>query len=127
LPAGEVELRLIAHDGFHSTASDPVPVTLPEQPPVLTLISPVEGMMVRAGAPFLLQGSLTDSAGQPLADAQLTGSLGGVPVGSGWTCWVDSEPGVTVVQLFAYLGDELVARKRMRITVEGPGRVGDCD
>lgn len=101
-------------------------MTLP-QPPMLTLISPTEGMTVRAGTPFLLQGSLTDSAGQPLADAQLTWSLGGVPVGSGWTCWVSADPGVTVVELIAYLGDELVARKRVRITVEGPGRVGDCD
>ena len=102
-------------------------MTLPEQPPVLTLISPTEGMTVRAGAPFLLQGSLTDSAGQPLPDARLTWSLGDVPVGSGWTCWTASEPGITLVQLFAYLGDELVARKRVRITVEGHGRVGDCD
>jgi hypothetical protein len=57
----------------------------------------------------------------------LTWSLGGVPVGSGWTCWTASEPGITLVQLVAYLGDELVARKRVRITVEGHGKVGDCD
>lgn len=101
-------------------------MTLPEQPPLLTLISPTEGMTVRAGTPFLLQGSLTDSAGEPLADAQLTWSLGDVPVGSGWTCWTASEPGITLVQLFAYLGDELVARKCVRITVEGHDRVGDC-
>lgn len=102
-------------------------MTLPKQPPLLTLISPTEGMTVRAGTPFLLQGSLTDSAGEPLADAQLTWSLGDVPVGSGWTCWTTSEPGITLVQLFAYLGDELVARKYVRITVEGHDRVGDCD
>ena len=57
----------------------------------------------------------------------MTWSLDGVPVGSGWTCWATSDPGIVLVQLFAYLGDELVARKRVRITVEGAGRVLDCD
>jgi hypothetical protein len=100
---------------------------LPQQSPMLTVISPTEGTTVRAGKPFLLQASLTDSAGEPLVDARLTWSLGGVPVGSGWTCWASADPGVTVVELIAYLGDELIAGKRVRITVEGPGRGGDCD
>jgi hypothetical protein len=127
LPAGDVELRLIAHDGFHSTTSDPVPVVLPEQPPVLAILSPTEGARVRAGVPFLLQGSLTDSAGQPLRDAHLTWSLDGMPAGSGRGCWVTHDPGIVLVTLQAFLADELIARKSVRITVEGHGRVADCD
>lgn len=97
------------------------------KPPVLTLISPIDGMSFRAGTPFLLQGSLTDGAGQPLPDARLIWTLDGVPAGSGWTCEVAHDPGIVLVELLAYLDDALFARQQVRITVADRRRKRDCD
>lgn len=96
---------------------------------VLTIHSPVAGKPVGAGEPFLLQGSLTDGAGRELRDAVLAWSLGGVPAGVGWTCEARSDPGITLLELHAYVDDVLVLTQQLRVMVETRRRrpEGDCD
>lgn len=90
LPPGRIQVRLIAHDGFHSGESEPVIVELPEREPVLAIVSPAGGRTYRAGRPLQLQGNLTDSAGQPLPDDRLTWWLDGVQIGHGRERWLDA-------------------------------------
>ncbi|MEH6415871.1 M66 family metalloprotease [Pseudomonas sp. CGJS7] len=88
LPPHRIQVRLIAHDGFHSSESEPITVELPEREPVLAIVSPSAGGTFRVGRPMQLQGNLTDSSGQPLPDDQLTWWLDGVQIGHGRERWL---------------------------------------
>jgi hypothetical protein len=88
LPAGEIELRLIAHDGFFSAQSDPLRVALPEREPIVAIVSPPPDTVVRVGTPMQLQGNITDSAGQPLPGERLQWWLDGVPIGRDRERWL---------------------------------------
>lgn len=90
LPPNRIQIRLIAHDGFHSSESEPVDVDLPERESVLALISPSAGKTFRVGRAIQLQGNLTDSSGQPLPDDKLTWWLDGVQIGNGRERWLDA-------------------------------------
>ncbi|ALN83700.1 penicillin-Binding Protein family protein [Lysobacter capsici] len=88
LPPHRIQVRLIAHDGFHSGESEPVSVELPEREPVLAIVSPSDGTTYRVGRPMQLQANLTDSSGQPLPDDRLTWWLDGVQIGHGRERWL---------------------------------------
>jgi hypothetical protein len=49
LPPGDGLLQVVAHDGFFSTASDPVQVKVPERAPHAAILHPVDGATYVAG------------------------------------------------------------------------------
>lgn len=90
LPHGNIQIRLIAHDGFHSTESEPMTVELPEREPLLSIVSPPDGMTFFVGQPMQLQGNITDSSGQPLHEERLNWWLDGVPIGRNRERWLSA-------------------------------------
>ena len=49
LPPGDGYLQLVAHDGFHSVACEPMPVTVPDPGVQLAVLNPVHGNTYPAG------------------------------------------------------------------------------
>lgn len=123
LPAGNIQVRLIAHDGFHSTESEPMGVELPEREPILSIVSPPDGMTFRAGHPMQLQGNLIDSSGQPLHDERLTWWLDGVPIGRNRERWLSApDPGRHELVLQAEWSNGTVRRAVTFATEREPRR-----
>jgi hypothetical protein len=67
LPPGRVRVRLLAGDGFDTTASEPVDVEVPDRGPEVSILAPREGERLVAGATMRLWGAATD-AREPTAE-----------------------------------------------------------
>ena len=59
VPAGDIYLQLIAHDGFFSTVSQPVQITVAGSDLAVAILHPVDGQPVRAGGPLRLWAAVT--------------------------------------------------------------------
>ncbi|HEY9400847.1 MAG TPA: hypothetical protein VIP76_05045 [Luteimonas sp.] len=125
LPAGDIELRLIAHDGFFSTESEPIRVALPEREPVVAIVSPPEGMTVRVDTPMQLQGNITDSAGQPLPGESLQWWLDGVPIGRDRERWLTAPAAGRHELVLQVEWERGVVRRRVSFTTERNARYLD--
>lgn len=93
LPAGRVQVRLVAHDGFHSTPSDLLAVEVPDAPPSPAVLYPPDGGTIPADVPLEAWGSAVDQAGNPVEDERLEWVLDGDPVGRGRTATAEVRPG----------------------------------
>jgi hypothetical protein len=88
LPAGDVLLRVLVHDGFHTAVSEPVQIEVPRQPPAVAILSPSDGQAVMAGHPMRLWAAVTDSAGTPLLEDVLLWLIDAQEVGRGADVWI---------------------------------------
>ena len=66
LPAGEILVRVLVHDGFFTAMSESVRVTVAVQAPEVAILHPREGQTLYAGRTLHLWGAATTSAGQKL-------------------------------------------------------------
>jgi hypothetical protein len=101
LPAGEVLLQLVAHDGFFSTPSRTARLRLPGRPPAVSILHPVEGHTYRAGQSLRLWGVATDSEDRPVTGRNLVWRLNERELGHGAELWIDLEPGDHTISLRA--------------------------
>lgn len=60
LPVGEVQLRVLANDGFATGASEPVSVTVPRRRPEIAVLHPQEGQTLIAGYAMQLSAAIYD-------------------------------------------------------------------
>jgi hypothetical protein len=87
LPAGSVHLQVVAHDGYFSVASEPVAVTLPTHPPVVSILQPGEGSVHAAGGTLHLWAATTGGAGQVCEPDDYRWLVNGREVGRGLEVW----------------------------------------
>jgi hypothetical protein len=88
LPAGDVLLRVLVHDGFHTAVSESVQIEVPRQPPAVAILSPSDGGAVMAQHPMRLWAAATDNAGTPLIEDALLWLIDGREVGRGADVWI---------------------------------------
>lgn len=88
LPVGAGFLQVVAHDGFHSTESEPIPVDVPSRPPQLAVLHPQDGRTYPAGYELRLFAS---AIGAPADDAVWL--VDGQKVAQGLDAWTAFEPG----------------------------------
>ena len=88
VPSGEALLRILVHDGFHTTVSEPVRVDVPARPPEAAILTPADGSMLMAGGPMRLWAAATDSAGTPLVEDACLWVLDGREVGRSSDLWI---------------------------------------
>lgn len=68
----DARFRVLATDGINTAyVETPNPISIPNKPPLLTIIDPVDGSAFRPGDLVLLQGSATDLEDGKLDDAEL--------------------------------------------------------
>jgi hypothetical protein len=64
LPAGKVQIRLLAGDGFHTVQSKPMLVEVPQRPPVVSILAPRNAERLMAGGSMRLWGVVSDGSGK---------------------------------------------------------------
>ena len=84
VPSGRVRFRVLAHDGFHSTAKVSPPLTIPERGPAVTITYPLADQPHPVTAPLRLCAVVHD---QP-ADARVSWELNGARVGDRSDVWL---------------------------------------
>ncbi|WP_229992242.1 M66 family metalloprotease [Arthrobacter sp. Bi26] len=63
LPVGEVQLRVLANDGFATATSQPVTVAIPERMPEIAVLHPIEGQSLIAGQAMQLSAAISGRRG----------------------------------------------------------------
>lgn len=93
LPAGNVLLQVVAHDGFFSSASRPVEVSSPGRAPVAMILHPVDGHTYAAGQTVRLWGSVSGPEGEAVASERAVWLLDGNEIARGLDAWATLDPG----------------------------------
>jgi hypothetical protein len=93
LPSGKVFLQLVAHDGFYSSTSRPVEISLPDRAPEVAILHPVDGRTYAANQVLRLWGSVSGQEGEPVAPERAVWSLDGSELARGLDAWTSLEPG----------------------------------
>lgn len=93
LPSGQVLLQLVAHDGFFSTPSKPVEVSLPERAPAAVILHPVDGHTYVANQTLRLWGSVAGSEGKSVKPERAVWLLDGKERARGLDTWIALESG----------------------------------
>jgi len=66
LPAGKVQIRLLAGDGFYTVQSNPVLIEVPLRPAIVSILSPFDAERLMAGGSMRLWGIVSDGTGNPV-------------------------------------------------------------
>ncbi|MBM4467084.1 MAG: CSLREA domain-containing protein [Chloroflexi bacterium] len=69
---GEVRIRVLASDGFHTISADSAPFFVPTKAPDVVITAPSEGALVPPERALYLDGSAYDAEDGPLSDAALS-------------------------------------------------------
>jgi hypothetical protein len=87
LPPGSCTLRLLASDGFQTSVSRRVRVTVPERSPDVSILAPRDGETLIAGNAMRLHGAATD-AGDPDQDHPARWLVDGKEVAKGLDAFI---------------------------------------
>jgi hypothetical protein len=93
LPSGDILLQLVAHDGFFSSVSEPIEVNLPERPPVVAILHPIDGHTYAANQILRLWGSISGLRREAVQTERAVWLLGDTEIGRGLDTWTTLEPG----------------------------------
>jgi len=126
LPPGQVLVRLLAHDGFDTVASDVMALELPQRAPVMAIIHPREGQTLRSNHPFQVAGNATETDGQPLAGESIRWLLDGHQVGRGRELWLTGPPRGRHELLAQVQWQGGIAEATVRFMTEDPERPEDA-
>ena len=121
LPAGDVTLDAVAHDGFSSSESRPVRVRLPRRPPSVAILHPYDRHTLEAGGPLRLHGAATEPGGDPVDPERCVWRIGRREIARGLDVFVEApKPGEHVITLLAE-GEGGRGEAKARITTVEPG------
>jgi hypothetical protein len=128
LPAGIIMLRLLAGDGFHTTASESVRVELAERSPALSILTPHEGQVLVAGGSMRLWAAITHGDGGPGRDpVKARWQLDGEAIGEDLdTFIVVPSAGEHRLELEVFVGDQRaeVSTRYETVDVTPPASIG---
>jgi hypothetical protein len=88
LPAGQIQVRLLAGNGFHTVASEPVSLRVPERPPVVSILSPRDRQVLLADQPMRLWGAVSAPGGGEVEVEGAAWTLDDRPIGAGLDTFV---------------------------------------
>lgn len=93
LPAGQIRLQLVAHDGFFSTYSKTVNLKILERPPEVSILHPIDGRSYVAGQTLRLWGVAAGRGEEQIPPDQAVWLLGKKRIGKGLDAWTSLDPG----------------------------------
>jgi hypothetical protein len=92
LSPGLIYLRLLASDGFYTTASDPVSVNIPTRSPSVVILYPPNNIELRINSMMRLWGVCTYSSGKPADPESVAWIIDDKEVGRGLDVFVTAPP-----------------------------------
>jgi hypothetical protein len=107
LPSGRVDLRLLVSDGFYTARSKTVSVTLPAQPPVVSIMAPSTNGTVVAGRTMRLWGAVV----VPEAGVEME------RIKAAWS--IDDKPVAEDLDVFVVAPKAGKHRARLTVTIQG--------
>lgn len=90
IPVGDGYLQLVAHDGYHSAASDPMRIRIPDRTPDIAILHPRDGYTYPAGQELRLWASVTGGAPVP---GDTVWTIDGTEAGRGTDTWAALDAG----------------------------------
>ena len=109
LPAGEIYLELLGHDGFFTASAQSGPLTVPAGSPRVGILYPHQGQSFGRGRHLHCWGWAALPDGAPIKEEDSRWFLDAVSIGSGRHCWLK---GLTT------------GNHELRYVVSGPGGEG---
>jgi hypothetical protein len=88
LPPGQIQLRMLANDGFYTAISEPVSINIPTRSPSVTILHPSTNTMILINNTMRLQGICTDSSGKPIDVESVTWLIDNKQVGTGFDIFI---------------------------------------
>jgi hypothetical protein len=122
LPAGDVTLEAVAHDGFSQAVSDPVDISLPKRPPSVAILHPLDRRTLEAGGVLRLNGVATEPGGEPVDPGRCVWRIGREDVARGLDEFVTAPKAGEHVVTLTVEGDGGTAEAQARITTVDPER-----
>lgn len=119
LPAGKVMLQLVAHDGFFSDYSKSVSIKVPEHPPEVSILHPVDGHTYEANQTLRLWGAASGVDNGSLPDESCTWLLENKKIAKGLDAWTALGPGKHLLTLQVD-GKGGIGKAKVKITVSKP-------
>lgn len=92
LPAGELLIRLLASDGFHTATSQPIGITMPERPTQASILSPRSGQTLTHPSSLRLWGIATAASGEAVHDEDARWLIDEREVATGLDTYVRTPP-----------------------------------
>ncbi len=93
LPEGKVMLHVVAHDGYYSTTSKAIAITLPRRGPSVAILHPVDGHDYSEGQTLRLWGSIAGAGGREVSPKRFVWFAGKKEIAQGLDTWVTLDPG----------------------------------
>jgi hypothetical protein len=120
LPAGNVVLDAVAHDGFSEAVSEPVQIRVPRRPPEVAILHPYDRLTVQAGRPLRLHGAATEPGGEPVDSERCAWRIGRRQVAKGLDAFVAAPPAGDHTVTLTATGAGGRAEARVRLTTVDP-------
>jgi hypothetical protein len=123
LPPGEVMIQLLAHDGFHTSTSEPVSVRVPRRAPEVVVMHPQQGRTYIAGSTLRLWGAARDGGGRRVADTRAgRWTMDGREIARGLDVWITAPPPGEHRCTLSLVegGQEVATRHATFTTIEAP-------
>jgi hypothetical protein len=90
LPAGEIIIQVVSHDGFYSVSMNSPPVVLPDRAPLLSILHPRGSTPVNSKLPLRLLGSVSIRSMNVLSNEEYIWYINDKEVGRGTDIWVNN-------------------------------------
>ena len=122
LPPGEVWVRVLLHDGFFTTVSDPARIAVRDQGPEIAVLHPREGERLAAEGTLHLWASAAQLSDEDRVDGDVfRWFLDDREVGRGRELWIEAPPAGEHEAVLVARGGERPVEQRVRfITLDPP-------
>jgi hypothetical protein len=120
LPAGNVILDAVAHDGFSEAVSEPVEIRLPRRAPEVAILHPVDRLTIQAGRPLRLHGAATEPGGEHVAPERCVWRIDRKQVANGLDVFVPAPPAGDHTVTLTATGTGGRGEARARLTTVDP-------
>jgi hypothetical protein len=95
VPGGTTRFQVMVHDGFSTATAETEDFDLPDRPPSVAILTPLDNEMLQSGQSIRLWGVVNTVDGEPVEDAEASWTIDDQVVGRGLDVWIPPLPAGT--------------------------------